>query len=184
MGYLVPVGMLQQLDEREKNGYLRITTPIEFKSEDLQEDDQVRGWASTQPSAGTPRGVAKETGTPKTPSTCPSVTNREQDVAQGKFETKIPNPLSHIPPPTSTTTMGLMYVGCTEGPHSAFLGPAAAQDMARQIAFAEGPSGKNPEYLYRLAAALRRLGACETVENHVFDLEVRVRQMEQQVNGE
>ncbi len=57
----------------------------------------------------------------------------------------------------------LVYVA---GPDNAnFLGPASAERIAAQVALAKGRSGTNREYVLRLAAALRGLGAEDA---HVF----------------
>lgn len=61
---------------------------------------------------------------------------------------------------------GLVYIATPE--NSAFLGPAAERDIARQIANARGPSGPNDEYLLRLADALRALA---DPDPHVFEIE-------------
>lgn len=58
------------------------------------------------------------------------------------------------------TVAGLLYVATADNP--AFLGPAPAADIARQIAAAHGPSGANLDYLLDLAAALRSLGTRDT----------------------
>ncbi len=61
---------------------------------------------------------------------------------------------------------GLVYIATAE--NTAFLGPAAELDIARQIAAAQGPSGRNAEYLLGLASALRELGQNDP---HVFAIE-------------
>ncbi|MFE8071143.1 gamma-glutamylcyclotransferase [Marinobacteraceae bacterium S3BR75-40.1] len=61
---------------------------------------------------------------------------------------------------------GLVYIATAD--NAAFLGPADAPSMARQIAGAVGPSGPNREYLLRLAESLRELGGHD---DHVFELE-------------
>jgi glutathione-specific gamma-glutamylcyclotransferase len=61
------------------------------------------------------------------------------------------------------------------GPHNPeYLGAAPVPAIAHQIARAAGPSGKNPEYVFRLAEALREMGAHDP---HVFDLEVELRRL-------
>jgi len=60
----------------------------------------------------------------------------------------------------------LVYIA--EPNNFAWLGPAPAREIARQIAVSSGPSGSNREYLERLAKALRELGADDP---HVFELE-------------
>ncbi|WP_050475821.1 gamma-glutamylcyclotransferase [Herbaspirillum rhizosphaerae] len=61
---------------------------------------------------------------------------------------------------------GLIYIATEE--NAAFLGPAPERDIARQIASAEGPSGRNADYLLGLAVALRELGKEDA---HVFEIE-------------
>jgi len=61
---------------------------------------------------------------------------------------------------------GLVYVATAANPN--WLGPAPLEAIAAQVASAQGPSGPNAEYVLRLAAALRELGA---EDEHVFALE-------------
>lgn len=61
---------------------------------------------------------------------------------------------------------GLFYLAPAE--NVAFLGPASEREIARQIAGAKGASGCNADYLFALAAALRRLGGDD---RHVFEIE-------------
>ena len=63
------------------------------------------------------------------------------------------------------TVAGLFYVADADNP--AFLGPAPAADIARQITAARGPSGANLDYLLELAAGLRALG---TRDPHIEQL--------------
>jgi cation transport regulator ChaC len=67
---------------------------------------------------------------------------------------------------------GIVYIA-TPANHN-YLGPAPLAAMAAQIAGARGPSGPNPEYVLRLADALRALGAADP---HVFELEARLREL-------
>lgn len=60
----------------------------------------------------------------------------------------------------------LVYLASEKNPH--YLGPAPLPVIARQIANSRGPSGANEEYLFSLAAHLRRLGV---EDPHVFALE-------------
>jgi glutathione-specific gamma-glutamylcyclotransferase len=66
---------------------------------------------------------------------------------------------------------GVVYVATPTNPN--YLGPAPLDQVAAQVASAHGPSGTNLEYVLRLAAALRALGADDP---HVFDLESRLRE--------
>lgn len=70
------------------------------------------------------------------------------------------------------TVEGTLYVAGRDNP--AFLGPADTAAMAEHILTARGPSGDNPEYLLRLAEALREIG---DEDDHVFELERRVKGM-------
>ncbi len=67
---------------------------------------------------------------------------------------------------------GLVYIAA-EG-NFAYAGESHPDEIAQIIAMSHGPSGANQEYLYELAAALRKLGI---EDRHVFDLEVRVRKL-------
>lgn len=69
-------------------------------------------------------------------------------------------------------TTGVVYVAPTD--NHAFLGPAPAEEIARQIQRSEGPSGRNSDYLLALAQALRDLDADDP---HVFELETLVRSL-------
>ncbi|KAK4389681.1 Gamma-glutamylcyclotransferase 2-3 [Sesamum angolense] len=55
-----------------------------------------------------------------------------------------------------------------------YLGPASLEDIAVQIVKAEGPSGPNREYLFKLENALIQIG-CE--DKHVIDLANEVRRI-------
>lgn len=65
-----------------------------------------------------------------------------------------------------TSAEGLVYIA--DAANAAFLGAAAEVEIARQIASASGPSGRNRDYLLELAAALRALGQDDP---HVFAIE-------------
>ncbi|MEZ4330650.1 MAG: gamma-glutamylcyclotransferase [Myxococcota bacterium] len=69
------------------------------------------------------------------------------------------------------TVGGLVYVAGPDNPH--YLGPAPLEAIAAQIAVARGPSGANAEYVFELAASLRRMGADDP---HVFALDALLRQ--------
>ena len=74
---------------------------------------------------------------------------------------------------------GLVYIA-TPGNRN-YLGPAPLDRIAAQIVRSTGPSGRNADYLLRLAEALRAQGAEDA---HVFDLEARVRALlERRGNG-
>lgn len=67
----------------------------------------------------------------------------------------------------------LTYVGSSDpSTNLNWGGDAPLPELARQISSAIGPSGPNHEYLYKLAAGLRGIGADD---EHVFALEALVR---------
>lgn len=68
------------------------------------------------------------------------------------------------------TVDALVYVAGPDNP--SFLGPAPIEMMVAQIARSAGPSGRNDEYLLRLASWLREVGAEDA---HVFELEAALR---------
>lgn len=51
-------------------------------------------------------------------------------------------------------------------------------DIANQIFEAHGPSGSNREYLYRLADAMRQLFPTNACDEHLFELEMMVKERE------
>lgn len=67
---------------------------------------------------------------------------------------------------------GIVYIANPE--NAAWLGPADDAEIARHVAGAAGPSGRNSDYVRKLAEALRELGADDP---HVFEVEARLRRM-------
>ena len=66
---------------------------------------------------------------------------------------------------------GLLYLAGAHNPN--YLGEAPLAAIAAQVRDAAGPSGPNLEYVLRLAAALREMGA---EDPHVFALEALLRE--------
>lgn len=73
---------------------------------------------------------------------------------------------------------GLVYIATPN--NAAFLGDATDTQIARHIAGAAGPSGRNRDYLLDLAAALRSLGARDP---HVFAIERTLRELDDHVEN-
>lgn len=67
---------------------------------------------------------------------------------------------------------GLVYIA--EPDNAAYLGPASDKAIAKHIINSVGPSGDNIDYVLKLAAALRTLGA---VDEHVFAIEREIKQL-------
>lgn len=65
----------------------------------------------------------------------------------------------------------LVYVGLPD--NEAFVGPQPLDELAERIYICEGPSGRNDEYLLRLAEAVRLLTP-DSIDNHLFTLEEKV----------
>ncbi|PKI85422.1 hypothetical protein MVES1_000738 [Malassezia vespertilionis] len=65
----------------------------------------------------------------------------------------------------------LVYVGLPE--NEAFIGPEPLDALAERIYTSQGPSGRNDEYLFRLAEAVRALTP-NSADNYLFSLEEKV----------
>ncbi|PIN07521.1 putative cation transporter [Handroanthus impetiginosus] len=69
----------------------------------------------------------------------------------------------------------MLYIASADKKHNQnYLGPASLEEIAMQIVLAEGPSGPNREYLFKLENALTHIG-CE--DKHVTDLANEVRRI-------
>jgi cation transport regulator ChaC len=68
---------------------------------------------------------------------------------------------------------GLVYMATPD--NEAYLGDASIQALAKHIFESEGPSGKNKEYVYDLADALRKHGV---IDAHIFAIEAAMREFE------
>lgn len=69
----------------------------------------------------------------------------------------------------------LVYIGSPDKKRNKnYLGPASLEELAKQIAYAEGPSGPNRDYLFQLEKSLLRIG-CK--DEHVINLAAEVRRI-------
>ncbi|PWN28552.1 ChaC-domain-containing protein, partial [Jaminaea rosea] len=84
--------------------------------------------------------------------------------------------------PTLLQRDTLVYVGLPD--NEAFVGPSPLPELAERIFTCQGPSGRNDEYLLNLAAVTRKLSP-QSVDSHLFELERRVKSLEDEAkNGE
>lgn len=136
----------------------------------------IRGWARRFW-----QGSRDHRGTPESPGRVVTLTPQEGAVCTGMAYLITPEVFDHLDHREKNGYLrvgvdidfgegigetGLLYVAAED--NAAYLGPAPEQDIARQIAAATGPSGRNRDYLTDLAAALRRLGENDV---HVFEIE-------------
>lgn len=70
-----------------------------------------------------------------------------------------------------------MYLGTTD--HRQFAGPDTLDKMAATILACTGPSGRNRDYLYGLADAMKEI-APEQKDDHLYDLDKAVREGERE----
>ncbi|KIJ45049.1 hypothetical protein M422DRAFT_29905 [Sphaerobolus stellatus SS14] len=77
--------------------------------------------------------------------------------------------------------MHTVYVGRKDNP--SFVGAEPLDGLARHIWKSVGPSGKNKDYLYNLADAVRKL-APESYDSHLYALEERLRGLDAEAERE
>ncbi|KAK7688002.1 hypothetical protein QCA50_008372 [Cerrena zonata] len=71
----------------------------------------------------------------------------------------------------------LCYVGRIDNP--SFAGKMPIDELAQKIWASVGPSGRNKDYVYNLAKAVRHL-APESHDSHLFALETKCRELDEQ----
>ncbi|KAK7462497.1 hypothetical protein BaRGS_00038466 [Batillaria attramentaria] len=87
------------------------------------------------------------------------------------------------PPSTDITTIRItVYIGTGDNPF--FLGPAPDEEIAHQIFHAEGPSGRNVDYLLNLTHSLRTMIAPHAVDSHLSALEEKVKALSSSPSNE
>jgi cation transport protein ChaC len=78
----------------------------------------------------------------------------------------------HAAPASTPFASGTVYVASATNAH--YLGPASAELIAAHVARSAGPSGSNTDYVLRLAAALREMGASDPHVEEVAERLARV----------
>lgn len=73
---------------------------------------------------------------------------------------------------------GLVYIA--DAGNAAWLGAASEADIARHVAASSGPSGRNSDYVLRLADALRELG---TDDPHVFGVATALHKLQNETSN-
>lgn len=76
--------------------------------------------------------------------------------------------------PNESSATGIVYIA--DANNVAWLGPAPLEQIAKHVADSRGPSGSNRDYVLKLAAALRELGADDP---HVFAVEAALRRLDE-----
>eukprot|EP00240_Pyramimonas_obovata_P014185 CAMPEP_0118923548 /NCGR_PEP_ID=MMETSP1169-20130426/2029_1 /TAXON_ID=36882 /ORGANISM="Pyramimonas obovata, Strain CCMP722" /LENGTH=188 /DNA_ID=CAMNT_0006864555 /DNA_START=35 /DNA_END=601 /DNA_ORIENTATION=+ len=71
---------------------------------------------------------------------------------------------------TPVVTSARVYIATSAS--ETYMGVASVDALAKQIAFAKGPSGENCEYLYRLADKMREM---DVQDAELFELETKVK---------
>jgi len=150
MAYLITPEVFAHLDHREKNGYLRLATPISFGDGDGDGDGNGNGddavAAEVVGAAGAAFSGAAGDGS-----------GNQAGTAAG-------------------SVLGLVYIATPD--NIAFIGEASERDIAEHIARSAGPSGPNSDYLNHLAHALRELGRDDPhvfeIERHLVELASRM----------
>ncbi|EJN07930.1 gamma-glutamylcyclotransferase [Herbaspirillum sp. YR522] len=135
------------------------------------------------------QGSHDHRGTPQSPGRVVTLTPQADAICRGMAYLVTPEVFAHLDHREKNgylrlvTAIHLDHAGSVEGliyiaaeDNAAFAGPASEQDIARQIALAEGPSGRNSDYLLMLAQALRELGTDDT---HVFEIERQLLALQQ-----
>ncbi|XP_047034474.1 putative glutathione-specific gamma-glutamylcyclotransferase 2 [Helicoverpa zea] len=68
-----------------------------------------------------------------------------------------------------------LYVATEE--NESYAGEASIEEIAQQVVSCHGPSGPNKEYVYNLAATMRKL-VPDVKDDHLFELEAAVRRLD------
>ncbi len=130
-----------------------------------------RFWQGSHDHRGTPEAPGRVLTLVRTSgATCAGVAYRVRAKVLGHLDVREQNGYQRSPVRLrrgdGTAIDAWIYIA--EPGNLAWLGDAPAAAIADQIRRASGPSGRNAEYLLRLAAALRELGEDDP---HVFELE-------------
>lgn len=146
MAYLITPEVFAHLDHREKDGYLRLATPISFEDQQADAGVGVGDMRVGDMRVGDVRMGDVRVGD--------NVVGAAGNVSAGEAAVE------------AGSVLGLVYIATPD--NLAFIGEASERDIAEHIARSAGPSGPNSDYLNHLAHALRELGRDDP---HVFEIE-------------
>ena len=159
MAYLITPEIFAHLDHREKDGYLRLATPISF--EDHQAGVGVGDMRVGDMRVGDMRVGDMRVG---------DVRVGDVRVGDARAGDNVVGAAGNVSAGEAAvgagSVLGLVYIATPD--NLAFIGEASERDIAEHIARSAGPSGPNSDYLNHLAHALRELGRDDP---HVFEIE-------------
>lgn len=180
VAYEIPTDKKTQddLDYREKGGYTRHSTVFH---------------PTSSPAAPCRKGNAEATAPASNLASSPAVpASSSPDPTLAPLppsSSPPPPPSSSLPPPASSLPTSslpplapipvVVFIASSEVDE--YLGPQSLESLADVIAVSVGPSGRNADYLFNLAEAVRTFFPDEA-DDHLFELEEMVKERERNTN--